>query len=262
MALLRLQMLLILSLLVVGVGSNLCGRSAVDIDFSSVTNPSVAMEWHDANGQLFTGTPNGGLSALIPYEATDTSGGAFPGGSIRWRNLGSDNGQPFDLLVTVSSNPAVYSETVAVEYNTQISSIASQGVFTTAGYACIGFGVRPSLCVTGSLVLATATCSDGSEPVTRAAEFSFQFVKAGTLEAVDPFALMYTTFFDVDGDTVNGGEVYEFVTILGATRTIIAPSSTVETDVFSPSEALYASSTGNVNIDTDFSVNPRTPSSS
>ena len=43
----------------------------------------------------------------MPVAATDTTGGALPGGSIRFRNVGSLNGQAFDLLVTV---PAAQSE--------------------------------------------------------------------------------------------------------------------------------------------------------
>ena len=58
------------------------------------------MEWTDANGVLYTG------ETLIPAQVTDTTGGALPGGSVRWRNVGSFDGQQFDLLVTVPSTPS------------------------------------------------------------------------------------------------------------------------------------------------------------
>ena len=47
-------------------------------------------------------------------EATDYTGGALPGGSVRWRNVGSFEGQGFDLVARVHSMPSLYSERVAV----------------------------------------------------------------------------------------------------------------------------------------------------
>ena len=108
------------------------------------------MQWTDALGQLHQGSPSGGIRGRVPYLATDTTGGAFPGGSLRWGNLGSDNGVEFDLIATVTSSPAAYADTVVVEYVSPQSTGATQALFTTAGYACLGFGLRPSLCPSGS----------------------------------------------------------------------------------------------------------------
>ena len=60
----------------------ICGQPVVSMDLDSATNPAVSMEWTDANGALYTG------QTMIPALATDTSGGALPGGSVRWRNVG------------------------------------------------------------------------------------------------------------------------------------------------------------------------------
>ncbi|KAL1512355.1 hypothetical protein AB1Y20_005615 [Prymnesium parvum] len=229
---------------------------SVLIDFSSESNPGVAMEWTDATGTVSTGE-------RIPFGATDTTGGAFPGGSLRWKNVGYQysNGEIFDLLVTVSDPPSYYSDTVNVQYWSPQSSAATQALFTSFGFACLGFGVRPSTCASGANVqLATATCSDGSTPIMRAAEFDFRFVQAGTTTAMTPFGTMYTTFYDVDGDVVNGGLVFEFVSVLGATTRWIDATSTLQAGVFSASGALYAISTQSVNVPTDFNVNPATPS--
>ncbi|KAL1512353.1 hypothetical protein AB1Y20_005613 [Prymnesium parvum] len=233
-----------------------CPDNVVSIDFSSTSNPSVALEWTNAAGQLFSGE-------RIPFGATDADSGAFPGGSLRWKNVGYHNvdNEFFDLLVTVSDPPSYYSDTVNVQYWSPQSSAATQALFTSLGFACLGFGVRPSTCASGANVqLATATCSDGSTPIMRAAEFDFRFVQAGTTTAMAPFGTMYTTFYDVDGDVVNGGLVFEFVSVLGATNRSIDSSSTLLGGEFSQSGALYAISTQSVNVPTNFNVNPATPS--
>ena len=41
--------------------------SSVTIDFASSSNPAVSMSWTDAQGQLYNGSPNGGISGMIPY---------------------------------------------------------------------------------------------------------------------------------------------------------------------------------------------------
>ena len=113
------RLLLVLTCLVVQSDAELCASSnavTARIDFSSTTNPAVAMEWTDANEQVHTSGPSGAVSGLIPYLATDTTGGAFPAGSVRWRNLGVDGGLPFDLVVSVSVEPSYYSSGIAVEY--------------------------------------------------------------------------------------------------------------------------------------------------
>ena len=172
------------------------GCDAVHIDFAQGSNPSVSFEWTDRDGATYTGWS-------IPAGQTDTSGGAFPGGSIRFRNVGfDDNGALFDLLVTVSTEHSLYDETVAIEY---YFSGGTQGLLTENGYACLGFGVRPSVCYTGSaLGPDSAECLDGSPTTKQAAEFDFKFVQAGTSEVMPAFDRFYTTFFDVDGDTYQG----------------------------------------------------------
>ena len=68
-------------------------------DFSSVTNPLVAMEWTDASNVVHIGQ-----TVIPPVTAT----APFPGGSIRLRNVGtSHTSQAFDLLVKVNV-PASY----------------------------------------------------------------------------------------------------------------------------------------------------------
>ena len=237
------------------------GAFPVHIDFSSVTNPAVGMEWLDANGTLYTATPSGAISGSIPALATDTTGGAFPGGSVRWTNLGYDDGVAFDMVVTVSQTPTYYADFVDVEYWNPVSSSTTQAVYTTGGFACIGFGLRPATCASGAALDATnATCVDGTTTIFRAAEFDFTFVRAGTDTQMPPFGRMYTTFFDVDGDVAHGGSVYEFVSVLGASRAILAASSTLLPGVFEPSGANAALAQQNVNVQTDFAADPQTPS--
>ncbi|KAL1507959.1 hypothetical protein AB1Y20_007563 [Prymnesium parvum] len=81
-----------------------CGGIAVDIDFSSITNPAVQMEWRDANGATYTGSS-------IPAGVTDSTGGAFPRGSVRWKSIGYFQDTSFDVLVTVVNTPSNYADT-------------------------------------------------------------------------------------------------------------------------------------------------------
>ena len=212
------------------------------------------MQWTDALGTLYTGL------SIVPFEATDTTGGVFPGGTLRWTSVGEWDEQVFDLLVTVSEVPTQYAETIAVEYVSPVSTSATQAVFTPGGYACLGFGVRTSICESGSSVTADASCADGTALLLRGAEFDFRAVQAGTTTPMSGFNLMHVTFFDVDGDAIDGGSLYEFVSVLGASRRTIAPTSTLEGGVFYPSEALYAFASQAVNVPTDFSASPATPS--
>ena len=221
------------------------------------------MQWTDASGQVYSGVASGSVSGLIPYLATDTTGGAFPGGSVRWTNLGYDSGVAFDLLVTVSTQPAYYSDTVAIEYWNPQSSYTTQAIYTTAGFACLGFGKRVSQCSSGALLDATtARCTDGTPTTLNAAEFDFTFVEAGTTTQMPPFGRAYLTFYDVDGDVVNGYSMFEFVSIVagGVASRTTAPSTTLEGGTFYPSEALFAVSSEAVNVPTDFGVSPATPS--
>ena len=234
-----------------------CGEDDALIDFSPNTNPAVAMEWTDLVGELYQG------QTTIPPMATDTNGGAFPGGSVRFRNLGINKAQAFDLLITVSEHPSLYSELIDIEYWSPLFPTTSQALFTSSGFACLGFGLRRSYCDSGSqLDSVTASCADGTPTTMRAAEFDFRFVYAGTTISMPAFMRMYMTVFDVDGDSINGGSVYELDAVLGATSRWIAPSAaeTLEAGVFPLNEALYAISTRNVNVKTDFTADPANPS--
>ena len=187
-----------------------CVSNEQSIDFSTVSNPDVSMEWTDAFGVVYSGVS-------IPVETTDTSGAALPAGSIRWNNVGTASGQAFDLLVTVSSPPSEYSELIDIEYRNPNSRTTSQAVFTSGGYACLGFGLRTSYCASGSaLDVGSAECADGTPTTMRASEFEFRFVRDGSTELMPAFERIYATFFDVDGDTINGGSLYELDAVLGA----------------------------------------------
>ena len=124
---------------------------------------------------------------MIPYTVTDTTGGAFPRGSVRFRNLGEADSAVFELVVSASEQPAYYSSLVAVEYWNPISSAATQSLFTSSGFACLGFGLRPSVCASGSgLHTSTARCADGTPTTMSAAEYRFDYVLAGTATPMAP----------------------------------------------------------------------------
>ena len=164
--------------------------------------------------------------------------------------------------------PSRHSDTVNVGYVSPISSSATQGVFTEQGFVCLGFGVQSATCSSGAALLTdTATCSDGSAATSRAAEFDFEFVEAGSSGRMPPFESMFVTFFDVDGDDIDidgdgssDGFVFEFNAVPGAVSRTIDASSTLEGGAYEPSGILYALSTQHVNVDTDFTVSPATPS--
>lgn len=217
------------------------------------------MEWTDARGRIHTGAGAGG--AQIPHHATDTTGGAFPRGSVRWKNLGHDqNGIPFDLLVTVNHGPPsadLHLDILDLEYwNPQAQS---QAMYTDAGFACLGLGLRPSYCQSGApLNASTGWCLDGTFPIVRAAEFVFSFVESGTTTLLPPLKRTQMSIFDIDGDNFDGGSILEFVGVMSASTRTIHPSSTVfNPDV--PSSQLYAMASENINILTDFDANPYTP---
>ena len=236
---------------------------AVSIDFASTTNPAVAMQWTDANGQVYNGSPANGIVGIVPFQTTDTTGGAFPGGSVRWSNLGSDNGVAFDLLVTVPAQPSTYANTVSVTYSSPQSSFSSQAILTAQGYACLGFSLSPSTCLTGAAVdQVTASCADGTPTTLSASEFDFTFVRSGTTTQMPTFAQSFLTFVDVDGDAQTGGNLYELVSVLsaGVLSTTTAASSPLQTGQFSPSGARFAIATQPINVPTDFTVSSATPS--
>ena len=76
------------------------------------------MEWVDAYEAVYSGQ-------MVPTLASDTTGAALPSGSIWWKNLGSDGGFSFDLLVTVSSLASEYSELLTVDYQNPMSRTTS-----------------------------------------------------------------------------------------------------------------------------------------
>ena len=220
------------------------------------------MQWTDASGQVYPGTPSGGLVGAVPSPSTDTTGGAFPGGSVRWSNLGNDNGVAFDLLVTVSATPSTYSDTVAIAYSNPTGGATSQAVSTTLGYACLGFGVLPSTCASGaSLDPVTANCVDGSPTTLNGAEFDFTFVQTGTTTQMAPFERSYLTFFDVDGVVESGNSLYELVSVLspGVASLTTWVNSTLESGQFNTSQARYAVATEAANVASVFASSPRTP---
>ena len=209
------------------------------------------MEWTDASGAQYNGT-------TIPPLATDTTGGAFPRGSVRRSNVGSEDGKEFDLLVTVSDPPTYYSDLVDVEYWNPLVSTASQAVLTSSGFACLGLGLRTAYCESGSALDDISTeCTDGTPTTMRGGEFHFRFVEAGTSVSMPAFERVYASFYDVDGDftvrPLRSWGLRELVSVLGATGRTFAPSSTLEGGVFLPSEALYARATDNVNVPVDLS---------
>ena len=86
----------------------------VYIDFSSATNPDVGMEWTDADGTTHNSSAN-----AIPTGGTD---GAFPGGGLRWKNVGHYMGNVFDIIVTVSDTSGAYwDDSVYVEYTPPVN---------------------------------------------------------------------------------------------------------------------------------------------
>ena len=227
-----------------------CRQPATAIDFSSVTNPAVAMEWMDAFGDLHTGS-------LI----STSKNAALPSGSIRWKNLGTYGADGFDLLVTVSETPSYYSELIRVEYISPLG-LRYQALITASGIACLGAGIRTSYCESGSVLdSTTAQCSDSTQTSMYGAEFDFQFVHNGTHEPMQAFERAFMTFYDVDGDSTNGGSIFELDAVLGARSRYIAPAAagTLEAGVFHANEAEYAISIRNVNVQTDFNADPAYP---
>ena len=100
-------------------------NSVLISDFSSGTNDSaIIMEWTDAAGVTHLD------HAAIPPQADSSSGGAFPMGFLRYRNLGSGSSSTFDLLVTAKTTATHYSSLMDVEYITPTSSTASQAGLT------------------------------------------------------------------------------------------------------------------------------------
>ena len=73
------------------------------MDLSELTNADVYMDWTNALGAEFTGQKVASIGfTSIEAAVTDQTTGAFPGGSVRFRNAvtaAGNGGQPLDLLV-------------------------------------------------------------------------------------------------------------------------------------------------------------------
>ena len=161
----------------------------------------------------------------------------------------------------MSAQPTYISDAVDIEYRNQQSETTTQAVYTTTGFVCLGFGLRPSYCASGAaLDAATATCADGTPTTTRATEFDFALVRAGTTEPMPPMQRLYTTFYDVDGEFgASGSSLYEYVSVLNASSLAAAPSTSLAIETFEPSGVRYAVSSSTVNAPTDFTASPITP---
>ena len=113
----------------------------------------------------------------------DSSGSStttpFPGGSARWSNIGTHNGQAFDLYIT-----AVSEYTYVPAPDTSTTTYAS----TYNGLACVTIGVPTTTCTNGGALPAEGTwipstnpCSgEESAAVTGGAQYTFQLVQTGT----------------------------------------------------------------------------------
>eukprot|EP00966_Prymnesium_polylepis_P212453 4921311-Prymnesium_polylepis.1 len=213
------------------------------------------MEWTDALGQLYTGQTS------TPLMATDTTGGVFPRGELRFLRVGHFHGVLFDMLVVVSAQPEQYGDRLEVEYVSPTTPAATQAAYTSTGYACLGQGVRTSYCQSGVALNQLLRCVDGTEPTLLGAEFSFTAVHNGTRTPMPAFDLMHVAFYDVDGQAVSYGAIHEFVSVIGASRRRIAPSSTLNIyTVPPPSEAIGAIASQADNLPLDPTSDPAAPS--
>ena len=139
---------------------------------------------------------------------SDTSGGAFPRGSLRWKNVGTYESVTFDLLVTIATEPNSYGVYFPIEYVSPVSESASQAVFSQSGFACLGLGVRTSYCPSGATLSAQGRCPDGTDSVVPSAEFTFEFVEAGSTRPMPPFPSVPVTFYDVRLATIRATALY------------------------------------------------------
>ena len=191
---LRVCVLLVFTALLPGASAILTCRGEEEepvlIDFSQISNPSIGFEWADAAGQLYTG------SWSIPSGATDATGGALPGGFVRWKNVGIHEGVEFDLVVSAPTTTIVYSDVLQLDYVSPVTG--SQAASSSAGFACLGLGVKTAVCPSGaSLTPSTARCSDGTPTTLQGAEFDFSFRQAGSTQLMKNFTQFYVTFYGV-----------------------------------------------------------------
>ena len=176
------------------LGQQKCRQTGlVPIDFSSITNPAVAMEWTDG-----TQAPQQGATIPAGWSGLNNTGG-----ELRWKRIGSVETEEgvvqFDLRVTVAPEPTYYSDSIEIEYSS--TTTIPPASFSEAGYACLGFGLQPSFCPSGAALDSVANCADGTPIRMKATEFDFHFVQTGTTTPMPALGLTYISFFDVDGDT-------------------------------------------------------------
>jgi hypothetical protein len=120
-------------------GSCQCTADVTRLDFENSTNPLAGFEWMDAFGVVHTAADN-----AVPAGVSDTLGGAFPGGSMRFTNVGGAMGVGFDLLVTaLPDSPHLSASNEAglrfdVAYVTPPAPVGQGLLNTDGGYACFG----------------------------------------------------------------------------------------------------------------------------
>ena len=149
-----------------------CGEPVIEMDLSERTNADVYMDWTNALGAEFTGQKVASIGfTSIAVAATDQTTGAFPGGSVRFRNAvtaAGNGGQPLDLLVSVSADAVTYSASTQLVNASGRAGYINPTAFRQAllvenGYACLGVGVGSSVCASGaSLDPDTGECIDGT----------------------------------------------------------------------------------------------------
>eukprot|EP00966_Prymnesium_polylepis_P335845 7391176-Prymnesium_polylepis.1 len=160
----------LLCLLAASAEGQVCG-TAVEIDMNENTNTDAKMEWTNAATPPTTYSdkdPTYGIY-IIPFDTTDQTTGALPGGFIRYTKVGTGNGglvnggNAFDLLVTVPVTPPSYGSDVEPAYGNP-SGFTSQGLLTALGYACHGVSISPSTCASGSGTVnpTTGLCTDAT----------------------------------------------------------------------------------------------------
>ena len=194
------------------------------MDFKTSTNPALSMEWQDATGANFNGVdhaafivnsafPNGiSVPNMVQTSLTDTTGAPFPGGYLRLRNAGIEQGIAFDVLITVPLPEETLhpSDVLPIQYVSPVSASVSQATLTGGGLICLGLSVDRSSCPLGGEPSAVdATCpavenADGTttqqSTVMRGAQFDVQLVETGTTTPIDVVGNVVVSFYDVDGD--------------------------------------------------------------
>ena len=151
----------------------LATKDVLDADFRTSTNPSLRMEWVDATGATFNGidnaarilVPNNVGETIVPNmvqpQITDAEGAPFPGGHLRLREAGVEQGVRFDVIITVppAEETVRPSELLHVEYKPPTSQTVPQATLTDGGLICLGVKFDKAVCeVEGEPSRVNATC--------------------------------------------------------------------------------------------------------